>query len=86
MTIETDCQELVTLWNSRATNRCVVIPLLNQIQELSGQCTYFAFVHIRSEANMAAHYTSKFAFASNYKCMWLHDVLNFFISMYSAGL
>ena len=29
--IETDCQELVALWNSRATNRCVVIPLLNQI-------------------------------------------------------
>ena len=70
--IETECQELVILWNSRATNRCTVIPLLNQIQELSGQCTYLAFVPVRREANMVAHYTAKFAFALNSECMWLY--------------
>jgi len=75
--IETECQELVTLWNSRATNMCAVIPLLNQIQELSGQCTYFAFLHVRREANMAVHYTAKFAFALNSECMWLYDVPDF---------
>ena len=33
--LKTDCQELVALGNSRATNRCAVISLLKQIQELS---------------------------------------------------
>jgi hypothetical protein len=75
--VETDRQELVALWNSRTTNRCVVIPSLNQIQELSCQCTYFAFAHIRREANMGAHYTAKFAFASNFECIWLYDVPDF---------
>ena len=75
--VETDCQELVALWNSRATNRCAVIPLLNQVQDLSCQCTYFALAHVRREANMAAHYTAKFAFISNSECMWLHDIPDF---------
>jgi len=39
--VETDCQELVALWNSRTINRCAIIPVLNQIQDLSQQCTHF---------------------------------------------
>ena len=73
MIVETDCQELVALWNSRATNRCAVISLLKQIQELS--------VNALILLNMAAHYTTKFALVSNSKCTWLHDVPDF-LSLY----
>ena len=65
VTVETNCQELVALWNSKTSNRCAIIPVLNQIHELSRQCTYFVLVHVRREANMATHYTAKFALLSN---------------------
>ena len=75
--VETNCQELVELWNSKTSDRCAIIPVLNQIHELSRQCTYFVLVHVRREANMATHYTTKFALLSNSECTWLHDVPNF---------
>lgn len=75
--IEMDCQELVALWNSRTSNRCAIIPVLNQIQELSRHSTHFVFAHVRREANMAAHYSANFALISNSECMWSHDVPNF---------
>jgi hypothetical protein len=75
--IETDCQELVVLWNSRTSNRCVIIPVLNQIQDVSQQCTHFVLAHVRREANMARHYTTKFSLLLNSECMWLHDILSF---------
>jgi hypothetical protein len=84
--VETDYQELVALWNSTISNMCAIISVLNKIQDLNQQCTHFVLAHVRREANMAAHYISKFALLSNSECMWLHDILNFFISMYSAGL
>jgi hypothetical protein len=84
--VETDRQELVALWNSRTTNRCVVIPSLNQIQELSCQCTYFAFAHIRREANMGAHYTAKFAFASNFECFGCMMSQTFYLYVFSGTL
>jgi len=74
--VETDYQELVALWNSRTSNRCAIIPVLNQIQDLSQQCTHFVLAHVRREANMAAHYTTKFALLSSFECMWLHDIPN----------
>jgi hypothetical protein len=75
--VETDCQELVALWSSRTSNRCAIILMLNQIQGLSQQCTHFVLAHVRGEANMAAHYTAKFALLSNSECPWLHDIPNF---------
>jgi hypothetical protein len=56
--VETDYQELVALWNSTISNRCAIIAVLNQIQDLSQQCTHFVLAHVRREANMAAHYIS----------------------------
>jgi hypothetical protein len=75
--VEMDCQELVVPCNSRTINRCVIISVLNQIQDLSQQCTHFVLAHVRREANMAAHYTTKFALFSKFECMWLHDIPNF---------
>jgi len=75
--VQTNCQELVALWNSKTSNRCAIIPVLNQIHELSRQCTHFVLVHVRREANKATHYTAKFALLSNSECMWLHDIPNF---------
>jgi ribonuclease HI len=83
--VEMDCQELVALWNSRTSNRCAIIPVLNQIQELSRQCTHFVFAHVRRGANMAAHYTANFALISNSECVWLHDILNFLSQCIQQG-
>jgi ribonuclease HI len=76
--VETDCQELVALWNSRTSNRCAIIPVLNQIQDLSQQCTHFVLAHVRREANMAAYYRAKFALLSNSECMSPTFCLNVF--------
>lgn len=42
--VETDSEELVSLWNSKANNRCTILPVLNQIQELCKRCTHFNLV------------------------------------------
>lgn len=75
--VETDCQELVALWNSRTNNRCAIISVLNQIHVLNQQCTHFVLAYVRREANMAAHDTAKFALLPNSECVWLHDIPNF---------
>ena len=68
--VETNCQELVELWNSKTSNRCAIIPVLNQIHETWSTMHTFCF-------GIAAHYTAKFALLSNSECTWLHDVPNF---------
>ena len=75
--VEMDYQELVAPCNSRTSSMCVIIQVLNQIQDLSQQCTHFVLAHVRWEANMVVHYISKFALLSNSEGMWLHDILNF---------
>jgi hypothetical protein len=77
--VETDRQELVSLWNSRANNRRVILPVLNQIQELCRSCTHFDFVYVRREAKMAAHYTTKFALVSDSECRWTHHIPMFLL-------
>ena len=54
--VEMDYQELVALWNSTISNMCAIIAVLNQIQDLSQQCTHFVLAHVRREANMAAYF------------------------------
>jgi hypothetical protein len=63
--IETDSQELVSLWKTRTNNRSRILLVLNQIQELSRNCTFFDVCHVRREANLAAHLTAKHASPSN---------------------
>jgi ribonuclease HI len=72
--IETDSQELVSLWKTRTNNRSRILPVLNQIQELSRNCTFFDVCHVRREANLAAHLTAKYASPSNSDFVWLDQV------------
>jgi len=83
--VEMDYQELVALWNSTISNMCAIIAVLNQIQDLSQQCTHFVLAHVRREAHMATHYISKFALLSNSECIWLHDILNFLSQCIQQG-
>jgi hypothetical protein len=71
--LETDSLELQSLWRTRKDNRASILPILNEIQELTGRCASFDLVHVKREANMAAHNLAKFASVSCAECNWLYQ-------------
>ena len=56
---ETDCAVLVQLWTSRASDRSVIRPILDEISELGVALSSFSIVFARREANQAAHCCAK---------------------------
>jgi hypothetical protein len=71
--LETDSLELQSLWRTRKDNRASILPVLNEIQELTGRCASFDLVHVKRKTNMAAHNLAKFASVSCAACNWLYQ-------------
>jgi hypothetical protein len=59
--METDCLELVQLWNSRHGSRSAVTPILQEIGELVVNFFYFSVQHVSRAANTPAHLCAKLA-------------------------
>jgi hypothetical protein len=70
--LETDCLEIVSLWNMRATQRSEITPVLRDIQELSASFSSFYVVHARRTSNNAAHVCAKVAASIEFD-VWAND-------------
>ena len=53
--VETDCLEIVNLWNFRSNSRSVVAPILIEIGELATSFSSFVIQHVNRAANHPAH-------------------------------
>ncbi|KAM3412112.1 hypothetical protein ACQJBY_003659 [Aegilops geniculata] len=59
--METDCLEIVNLWNTRHNSFSVVAPLLIEIGELAASFTSFVIQHVNRSADVPAHLCAKHA-------------------------
>ena len=57
--METDCLEVVNLWNSRRNSRAVVAPILLDIGELAFSFHSFSIQHVNRSSNLPAHLSAK---------------------------
>ena len=57
--LETDCKELVNLWNAGDNQRSTVAELLGEIRELSMGFQDFKFSFISRDCNRVAHVLAK---------------------------
>jgi hypothetical protein len=53
--LETDCQELISLWGARDGGRSVITPIIMEIYELSLCFQEFGLSHVSRVCNKVAH-------------------------------
>ena len=59
--MESDCLEIVNLWNTRHNSLSVMAPLLLKIEELASSFSFFDVQHVNRSANVPAHLCAKHA-------------------------
>lgn len=57
--LETDCQELINLWNAGDAQHSSVLPILREIRDLSSTLQEFKFSFINRKCNRVAHTIAK---------------------------
>jgi hypothetical protein len=67
---ETDCSELVRLWEARKCTRPLIAPLLNEVSVLSLEFHTFTISFARCSANNLAHECACFACTHNVSEEW----------------
>ena len=61
ITCESDCEELVRLWQGRKAQRSVIAPILSEVEDLVPSFQFFDFVFARRTANRVAHECARYA-------------------------
>jgi ribonuclease HI len=77
--METDCLEIVNLWNSRHGSRASVAPILLEIGELVTCFTSFIIQHVLRSANISAHLCAKHASTLLVTSSWLDCTPDFLV-------
>jgi hypothetical protein len=77
--LETDCLEVISLWNNRHDSRSVVAPILQEVGELVISFNSFIFQHVFRLANNAAHLCAKLACTLTVSSSWLDCIPNFLL-------
>jgi hypothetical protein len=77
--METDCLEVVDLWNSRHGSRSTVTPILQDIGELALNFTLFVIQHVSRSANHSAHLCAKYACTLLGTSNWLDCIPDFLV-------
>ena len=57
--LETDCLELIQLWEKRVMQRSIIAPILSEINELMLASTEFVFTFASRSCNRVAHLLAK---------------------------
>ena len=78
--METDCLEVVNLWNSRHNSRSIVAPILFDIGELASTFISFDIQHVNKAANVPAHLCAKRACSLMVTESWLASEPSFLVS------
>jgi hypothetical protein len=77
--METDCLEIVNLWNSHHGSRVAVAPILHEIGELVTCFTSFIIQHVLRLANNSAHLCAKHACTLLVTSSWLDCTPDFLV-------
>ena len=80
MIMETDCQELVQLYNSRHNSCSIVAPILDEVGELVFDVPVFEIQHVNRAANLPAHLCAKHACTLNATDCWLEETPSFLVT------
>ena len=83
--LESDCLEIVNLWNTRHGSRSVVAPLLVEIGEHALSFDSFVIQHVNRSANLPAHLCAKHASTLMVAETWLDSTPSFLISSLMAN-
>jgi hypothetical protein len=75
--METDCLELVNLWNNRRNSLSVVAPILLEVGELARSFTVFSIQHVIRTANYPAHLCAKRACTLRVTESWMFETPSF---------
>jgi hypothetical protein len=78
--IETDSQELTSLWRKRATQRSEFASIFREIEALTAAFSSFSVQHVSHSANKAAHACAKFVAASAFE-VWANDPPSFLVPL-----
>jgi hypothetical protein len=78
--VETDCLEVVNLWNTRHNSRSIVAPLLVEIGELATSFCFFDIQHVMRTSNIPAHLCVRHASTLNVSECWLDETPSFLVS------
>ena len=70
LTVETDCHNLVQLWETRQHHLSEIMGILRQIQEIASQLLHCNLIFVRREANFAAHLCAQHASSENVCSLW----------------
>jgi hypothetical protein len=77
--METDCLEVVNLWNTRHESRSIVAPLLQEIGGLVLSFSSFSVQHVMRSANHSAHLCAKLACTLMVTSSWIDYTPDFLI-------
>jgi ribonuclease HI len=77
--METDCLEVISLWNNRHDSRSVVAPILQELGELVISFNSFIFQHVPRSANNSAHLCAKLACTLTVSSSWLDCIPDFLL-------
>jgi ribonuclease HI len=78
--METDCLEVVNLWNTRHDSRSIVAPLLVEVGELALSFDSFVIQHVMRTSNYPAHLCAKRASTLRVTESWMDETPSFLIS------
>jgi hypothetical protein len=78
--MESDCLEVVNLWNSRAVSRSLVAPVLLEIEGLASSFFTFVIQHVSRSANVPAHLCAKLACSQNETSCWMDTTPSFLVT------
>jgi ribonuclease HI len=68
---ETDCSELVRLWDTRRMNKPVISPILEEVSILSLGFENFSISFARRSSNTSAHSCARYACMNNMAGNWV---------------
>jgi hypothetical protein len=83
--METDCLEMVNLWEARHGSRSTVAPILQEIGELALSFICFRVQHAYRSANLPAHLCAKHACTLSLTSSWIDVVPDFLITSLQAN-
>ena len=80
MIMETDCLEIVNLWNHSCNSFSIVAPILLEIRELASAFISFTIEHVLRTANVSAHLCAKRPSTLRVTKSWMYDTPSFLVS------
>ncbi|CAO2201990.1 unnamed protein product, partial [Urochloa humidicola] len=79
--VESDSSVAIQLLRSPKGERSMVAGIWHDVQELANSFESLVFVHVRREANEAAHVCAKAAYSTMGVCEWLDHTPNFLVDV-----